>query len=93
MGYKTLTIIQMIFIILVGFSLVDLGVANGQEVENPLDPDNKGLFLNDQLFSTDGIIGGILEDLDQFWNIYAYWSYCLLAVAILQILKATSVDA
>lgn len=93
MSYKTLTMIQMIFIVIVGLSLVDYGVYYANFLEDPLNPDNKGLFLNDQLFSDDGIIGGILKDFNQQWNLYAYWSYCLLAVAICQLFKAKDVRA
>ena len=91
MGYKSLTIIQTIFIILLGFSILDYGVLFIQTTEDPFG-DNQGLVFNYQLFYPDGIIGGIFEDLDELWNINAFWGYLLLVIAILQLLKAKSAN-
>lgn len=84
MSYKTLSIIQAIFIILTALSLFDTGfVASGED----------GILVNELLFEDDGLIGGILNDaIPEFWSAFQFWAYCFMIVAILQLLKATSVD-
>jgi hypothetical protein len=84
MSYKILSIIQVVFIFLLAFSWIDLGyvAASGQA---------DGLIFNSILFQPDGLIYEILKDID-FWGMYQFWGYCLLVVAICQLIKVFTVD-
>lgn len=81
MGYKTLSLIQFIFIFFCALSLLDYGyVTTSGEAD--------GLVFNKAFFdTTDGIIGPIFEDFD-FWGMVQFWAYCFFIVAICQLLKA-----
>ncbi|MHA1942121.1 MAG: hypothetical protein ACXACP_10385 [Candidatus Hodarchaeales archaeon] len=81
MGYKSLSLIQFIFIFLCAFSLLDFGyVQTSGEVD--------GLVFNKLLFDTnDGIIGPLFDGID-FWGIIQFWAFCFFIVAICQLLKA-----
>ena len=86
MGYKSLSLIQVVFIVLAALSVLDFGIL----ITNPLAGD--GLLINKLLFdTTDGIIGPILEDVD-FWGIYQYIGYCMFIVAFCQLGKALGSD-
>lgn len=83
MSYKTLSIIQVIFILLTALSLFDTGVvvAGGD-----------GILVNELLFDTDGLIGGIMQDFTDFWSATHLWAYCFMIVGIIQLIKALTVD-
>jgi hypothetical protein len=84
MSYKVFSLIQVIFIFFVAFSMLDYGyMATAGE------PD--GLLFNKIMFdTTDGIIGELLKDID-FWGMFQFWGYCFLIVAICQLIKAFTV--
>ncbi len=89
MSYKSLSIIQVIFISLVAISVLDFGYVS---TVDPLGiEDSDGLFFNKILFDRDeGIIGPILKDID-FWGMMQFWAYCFFIVAICQLIKAFTV--
>ena len=86
MGYKSLSIIQFVFIALCAFSVLDLAV----QTANPLDFAD-GLVFNQFMFTTEGIVGDIFKNHD-FWGMMQFWAYCFFAVAICQLLKALGSD-
>ncbi|MHA1942122.1 MAG: hypothetical protein ACW97P_10390 [Candidatus Hodarchaeales archaeon] len=87
MGYKSLSLIQVVFIILAALSVLDFGIG----VTNPLGAGD-GLLINKLLFDPDdGIIGPILKDID-FWGLYQYIGYCMFVVAFCQLGKALGSD-
>ena len=79
-AYKTLSIAQFFFILLCGISVLDFGVNLSQTD----DEDANGLGFNELVF--DGAEGA-------FWGMFQFWGYCMIIVAILQLLKALSVDS
>jgi len=83
--YKLLSIIQVIFISLTAFSILDYGY---QLTSDPL---GDGLLFNMVFFDSDGLIGSILKDFD-FWGMLQFWAYCFFIVAICQIIKAFTVS-
>jgi len=50
-----------------------------------------GLIFNSILFRPDGLIYEILKSID-LWGVFQFWGYCLLAVAICQLIKVFTVD-
>ncbi len=81
MGYKSLSLIQVVFITLAAISDMDYGytIDAGQ-------PD--GLFFNKIMFDEeDGILGPIFKDID-FWGVIQFWAYCFFVVAACQLGKA-----
>ena len=68
MGYKSLSLVQVVFIAICAFSILDYGV----QITNPIDFAD-GLIFNDIMFSDDGLIGDILKDID-FWGIFQFWA-------------------
>ncbi len=85
MGYKSLSLIQFVFIFLCAFSLFDYGYA---QTSGEAD----GLVFNKLLFDVDdGVIGPIFDGID-FWGIFQFWAYCFFIVAICQLLKALQSD-
>jgi hypothetical protein len=86
MGYKSLSLVQVVFIAICAFSILDYGV----QLTNPIDFSD-GLIFNDIMFSDDGLIGDILKDID-FWGIFQFWAYCFFIVALCQLLKALGSD-
>lgn len=83
--YKILSLIQVIFISLTAFSILDLGYEQTSETWG------EGLFFNRVFFYSDGLIGSILKDFD-FWGPLQFWAYCFFIVAICQIIKAFTVS-
>ena len=80
-AYKTLSIAQFLFILLCGISVLDFGIGWSQiDEEEPSD-----LGFNELIFGDEG------SD-DKFWGVIQFWGYCMIIVAILQLLKALSVD-
>ena len=82
-AYKTLSIAQFLFIFLSGISVLDFGIGWSQidfdgDGEEPFELGFNKLFFED----ADG----------QFWGVIQFWGYCMIIVAILQLLKALSVD-
>jgi len=78
-AYQSLSIVQFFFILICGISVLDFGVGLSQINEEDAD----GLGFNE-----------LVEDLldGDFWGIIQFWGYCMIIVAILQLLKALSVD-
>jgi hypothetical protein len=89
MGYKTLSIIQFVFIALAAISVFDYGYIM---TVDPLGlQDNDGILFNKIMFDKDdGIIGPIFKDID-FWGVIQFWAYCFFIVAICQLIKALTV--
>jgi hypothetical protein len=86
MGYRSLSLIQVVFITLAAISVLDYGYTL------KVDPiglnDSEGLFFNKIMFDPDnGIIGPILKDID-FWGVIQFWAYCFFVVAACQLGKA-----
>jgi hypothetical protein len=52
--------------------------------------DSDGLVFNKIMFDDEGLIGGILKDID-FWGMLQFWAYCFFIVAICQLIKAFTV--
>ncbi len=86
MGYKSLSLIQVVFIALCAFSVLDFSVT----AANPIDFAD-GLFFNQFMFTTDGIVGDIFKNHD-FWGTMQFWAYCFFVVAICQLFKALGSD-
>ncbi|MHA1946649.1 MAG: hypothetical protein ACXAC6_18085 [Candidatus Hodarchaeales archaeon] len=85
MGYRSLSLIQVVFITLAAISVLDFGYT--QQVD-PLGINNSdGLFFNKIMFDEDGLIGPILKDID-FWGAIQFWAYCFFVVAACQLGKA-----
>ena len=86
MGYRTLSLIQVVFITLAAISVLDFGYT--REVD-PLGIENSdGLFFNKIMFDPDdGLIGPIFKDID-FWGVIQFWAYCFFIVAGCQLGKA-----
>jgi hypothetical protein len=86
MGYRSLSLIQVVFIILAAISVLDFGYT---QAVDPLGINNDdGLFFNKIMFdSDDGIIGPIFKDID-FWGAIQFWAYCFFIVAFCQLGKA-----
>ena len=59
-------------------------------ITNPVDFAD-GLIFNQFMFSTEGIVGDLLKDID-FWGMMQFWAYCFFAVAICQLFKALGSD-
>ena len=83
-NYKLLSIVQVIFISLTAFSILDYGY------QLTANPSGDGLFFNKIFFDGDGLIGSILKDFD-FWGMLQFWAYCFFIVAICQLIKAYTV--
>jgi len=76
-AYQSLSIAQFLFILLCGISVLDYGVLIGDEED--------GLGFNELIF-------GDLDFDNKFWGLLQFWGYCMIIVAILQLMKAFSVD-
>ncbi|MHA2363760.1 MAG: hypothetical protein ACXAC7_07365 [Candidatus Hodarchaeales archaeon] len=90
MGYKTLSLIQAVFIILTAISVLDFAYTLSRTGTT----DDEGLIFNKTLFSSqDGILKSLYENdaTKDWWGIYHFWAYCFFAVAIIQIIKAFTV--
>jgi hypothetical protein len=83
MSYKVLSLIQVVFICLTAFSVLDFGYESTTG-------DSDGLVFNTIMFDDEGLIGGILKDID-FWDMFQFWAYCFFIVAICQLIKAFTV--
>ena len=89
--YQSLSIIQFFFILICGISVLDFGIDMNDE------PEENGLGFNDFLF------GLTCDEHDEdpeaydcensYWNFLQFWGYCMMIVAILQLLKALSVES
>ena len=83
-AYKTLSIGQFLFILLCGISVLDFGIGWSQidfddEGEEPFELGFNKLFFD--------------EAEGYFWGLFQFWGYCMIIVAILQLLKALSIDS
>ena len=86
MGYRSLSLIQVVFITLAAISVLDFGYT--QQVDPLGLNDSDGLFFNKIMFDPDdGLIGPILKDID-FWGHIQFWAYCFFVVAACQLGKA-----
>jgi len=83
MSYKGLSLIQTVFIAIAGISVFDYGFS---ELGT-----NDGIMINQILFSADGLIGNILQDIT-FWGMPQFWGYCFIIVAICQLIKSLTVN-
>jgi hypothetical protein len=81
--YNTYSLFQFIIIVLLGLSQLDLAVTEPGA-------DTTKLWVNHLLFD-DSFLGGALDSLDLWWSIPAFFGYCILFIALLQLLKALSV--
>ncbi|MFX0181477.1 MAG: hypothetical protein ACFE95_00245 [Candidatus Hodarchaeota archaeon] len=88
MSYKVLSLIQVVFICLTAFSVLDYGYL----LTTGATPNDDSLFFNKIMFDDEGLIGGILKDID-FWGMLQFWSYCFFIVAICQLIKAFTVKS
>ncbi|MFX0139615.1 MAG: hypothetical protein ACFFDN_38600 [Candidatus Hodarchaeota archaeon] len=86
MSYKVFSLIQVVFICLTAFSVLDYGYGSD------ITPIGDGLFFNKIMFDETGIIGGILKDFD-LWGMLQFWAYCFFIVALCQLIKAFKVKA
>ncbi len=86
MGYKSLSLVQVVFIALCAFSILDYGMT----LTNPVDFAD-GLIFNQFMFTTEGVVGDLFKDID-FWGMIQFWAYCFFAVAICQLFKALGSD-
>jgi len=78
-AYQSLSIVQFVFILFCGISVLDFGIGMSQIN----DEDANGLGLNELIF----------EDAESdYWGTIQFWGYCMIIVAILQLMKAFSVD-
>jgi len=78
-AYQSLSIVQFVFILFCGISVLDFGIGMSQIN----DEDANGLGLNELIF----------EDAESdYWGTAQFWGYCMIIVAILQLMKAFSVD-
>lgn len=82
MSYKIYSLVQVVFISLCAFSVLDYGV----QLTNPIDFAD-GLIFNQFMFTPDGLIGDLFKDID-LWGMLQFWAYCFFIVAICQLLKA-----
>ena len=77
-AYQSLSIGQFFFILFCGFSVLDFGVGWSQMG----DEDANSLGFNELVFDDAG---------GPFWGMFQFWGYCMIIVAILQLLKAITV--
>jgi hypothetical protein len=85
MGYKTLSLIQVVFIALAAFSVLDFAYTTKTDPIGTGD----GLLFNKLFFEDDGLFG-FLSDFE-FWGTMHFWAYCFFIVAICQLVKALTV--
>ena len=89
-AYQSLSIVQFFFILICGISVLDYGVDVFDE------SGEDGLGFNHNLFKlTCDEDDEDPEDFDCeniYWNFMQFWGYCMIIVAILQLLKALSVE-
>ena len=87
MSYKVLSLIQTIFITLASISVFDFGfsLAQGNAGEG-----TDGIFFNNIMFETGGLIADILQDFT-LWGEIQFWGYCFFIVAICQLIKSFKV--
>ena len=78
-AYRSLSIVQFFFILFCGISVLDFGVSLSQMDED----DANGLGFNELFFDNAG---------GSFWGTFQFWGYCMIIVAILQLLKALTVE-
>jgi len=76
-AYQSLSIGQFLFILLCGISVLDFGI---------------GISDEDDALGFNELLG--IEAFDgSFWGTFQFWGYCMIIVAILQLLKALSVES
>lgn len=88
MGYKGLSFVQTIFIFLASISVFDYGFGLA---EAALGHGDDGILINKFLFTTQGLIGDLLQDLT-LWGMMQFWGYCFFIVAICQLIKTFTVN-
>jgi len=94
-SYQSLSIVQFLFILLCGISVLDFGVDLNDDDNSDLE-DATGLGFNQNLFKLTCAEDD--EDSDDFscenkyWGVIQFWGYCMIIVAILQLMKAFSVE-
>ena len=79
-AYQSLSIVQFLFILFCGISVLDFGVG----FSTAFDEDEGGLGFNELIFGDDG--GG------KYWGVIQFWGYCMILVAIIQLLKALTAE-
>jgi hypothetical protein len=87
-SYKSLTLLQGIFILLCGISVLDFGLSFTNFDFSSLGTPS-GLGFNELFFSsTNGIIQGTPLANNDWWNYFDFWGYMFILVALIQIIKA-----
>jgi len=93
--YAPLSFVQFFFILLCGISVLDFGVDMNDDDDTDDDEEN-GLGFNEFFFGlTCDEDDEDPEDYDcenPYWNLFQFWGYCMIIVAILQLLKAISIE-
>ena len=97
MNYRTLSIAQFVFIFVCGLSVLDWAVGLSQSFDSDEDDDdNYGFGFNELIFSlTCDESDANPEDYvceNAYWDVIQLWGYCMIIVAILQLLKALTVE-
>ena len=83
-AYRSLSIAQFFFIFFCGISVLDFGVQFGLSERDEDDASYvASLGFNELLFD---------DANGSFWGLFQFWGYCMIIVAILQLLKALSVE-
>ena len=97
-NYQSLSIVQFLFILLCGISVLDYGIWYDDAQKSASDSDGdkaSGLGFNELIFGDDAytgfFVGHQVPD-NKFWGVIQFWGYCMIIVAILQLLKALSVE-
>jgi hypothetical protein len=83
-AYQSLSIGQFLFILLCGISVLDFGISWSQLSFDEEEEEPFILGFNELLFD---------EAEGYFWGTIQFWGYCMIIVAILQLLKALSVES
>ena len=81
-NYRPLSIAQFFLILICGISVLDFGVDFSTAFDD--DEDEGGLGFNELIFGDDG--GG------KYWGVIQFWGYCMILVAIIQLLKALTAE-
>lgn len=90
-AYQSLSIAQFLFILLCGISVLDFGVDLVDD-DNMSEEDETGLGFNQNLFkltcAEDDDDSDDFSCENKYWGVIQFWGYCMIIVAILQLMKA-----
>jgi hypothetical protein len=96
-NYRTLSIAQFVFIFVCGLSVLDWGVELSQGFDSDEENDDEnGFGFNNLIFGltcdeSDSDSDGYACE-NAYWDVIQLWGYCMIIVAILQLLKALTVE-